>query len=267
MIKAIIIATAVVAVLGLLIGLALVAAGKKFHVDVDPRETEVREALPGNNCGACGYAGCDAVAAAIVEGTAPVNACPICSQANRDKIGEIMGVSAGEAVPMEAYIHCAGSCDHTSAKCNYYGIDDCRAAVLAGISIWECDHGCLGYGSCAKACPFGAIKVDNGVAVVDNRICAGCGKCVAVCPKNLISLTPRKKKVAVRCSNPAKGPEVIKVCTAGCLGCTLCSKKCPEGAITMNGNLPVIDYDKCVGCGTCADVCKRGIINKFNNVL
>jgi len=262
---AIIIATVVITVLGLLIGMALVAAGNKFHVEVDPREEQVRANLPGNNCGACGFAGCDAVAAAIASGSAPANACPICSQDALNKISEVMGVEANEVVPMEAYVHCAGTCGHVSQKINYVGIQDCRAAVLSGISIWECDFGCVGLGTCEKACPYDAIKVKDGVAIVNSARCVGCGKCTTVCPKGLISLERKDKKVAVRCSNPNKGTAVKNVCSVGCLGCTICTKKCPTGAIYMNGNTPMINYMKCTGCGTCADVCPRGIINRFDN--
>ena len=65
---AILSATLVVGVVGLVIGIALVFAGKKFYVEVDERETLVRECLPGNNCGACGYPGCSGLAKAMVDG-------------------------------------------------------------------------------------------------------------------------------------------------------------------------------------------------------
>ena len=262
---AILIATLVVGIVGLVIGVALVFAGKKFYVEVDERETEVRECLPGNNCGACGYPGCDGVAAAIVKGDAPANACPVNTAENNAKIAGIMGVEAGETVKKVAFVKCAGDCDSTSNKCNYVGINDCRAAVLSGISIWECDYGCLGYGSCVAACTYNAIHVHNGVAVVDADSCAGCGACAKVCPKGLIELIPADKKVAVACSNQDKGPEVKKVCTAGCIGCRLCVKQCEAEAITVDGFLAHVDYDKCTGCGKCAEKCPSKIITWLDN--
>lgn len=261
--QGIIIATLVVGAVGLLIGIALVAAGKKFYVEVDEREASVRECLPGNNCGACGQAGCDAAAAAIVKGEAEVNVCPVCSAEAVKKISAVMGVDAVETVKKKAFVRCAGSCEQTREKCNYIGIQDCRAAVLAGISVWECNYGCLGFGSCVEACAFNAIHVENGVAVVDSEKCTGCGRCAAVCPKNLIELIPENKKVAVRCSSHDRGPEVKKHCNAGCIGCTLCTKQCEEGAITVEGNLAHIDYDKCVGCGKCAEKCPAKIIREI----
>lgn len=73
----ILIATGIIGVVGLLIGLFLGIAGIKFKVDVDEREEAVLAALPGNNCGGCGYPGCSGLAAAITKGEAPVNACPV----------------------------------------------------------------------------------------------------------------------------------------------------------------------------------------------
>ncbi|MCF0133993.1 MAG: RnfABCDGE type electron transport complex subunit B [Blautia sp.] len=261
--QGIIIATLVVGVIGLLIGVALVATGKKFYVEVDERVTAVRECLPGNNCGACGFAGCDAVADAIVSKAALPNACPVCSADATAKIGSIMGVSAVKGVRKVAFVQCAGDCNSTSEKCNYVGIDDCRAAVLAGISIWECDYGCLGYGSCVRACAFDAIHVVDGVAIVDTSKCTGCGQCAKACPKDLIELTREDKAVAVRCSSKDKGAQVKNVCSAGCIGCKLCLKQCENDAITVEGNVARIDYDKCIGCGKCADKCPSKIITRF----
>lgn len=261
--QGIVIATLVVGVIGLLIGIALVATGKKFYVEVDERETAVRECLPGNNCGACGYAGCDAVAAAIVKGEAFINACPVGNAEMVEKIGEIMGVKAGQAVKKVAFVRCAGTCDATSEKCNYVGINDCRSAVLSGISVWECDYGCLGFGSCVSACAMDAIHVENGVAVVDRDKCVGCGQCVKACPKGLIEMIREDKKVAVRCSNKDKGAAVKKVCTAGCIGCKLCMKQCENDAVVVQGNVAHIDYDKCIGCEKCAEKCPSKIIARL----
>lgn len=256
----IVIATLVVGIIGLLIGIALVFVGKKFAVEVDEKEVAVRECLPGNNCGACGYAGCDAVAAAIAKGAAPVNACPVGGQAMVDKISDIMGMKSLTAVKKVAFVKCAGDCEHTSQKCNYIGIQDCRAAALSGISVWQCDSGCYGFGSCVSACPQKAIKVENGVAVVERDKCVGCGQCVKACPKGLIELIREDKKIAVRCANTDKGPAVKKVCSAGCIGCKLCTKQCENAAITVDDNIAHIDYDKCTGCGKCAEKCPVKII-------
>ncbi len=259
--QGIMVATLVVGMVGLLIGAALVATGKKFYVEVDEREAAVRAHLPGNNCGGCGYAGCDAVAAAIVRGEAGTNVCPVCSSQAVEEISAIMGVDAGETLRRVALVKCAGTCDKTSPKCNYTGIRDCRAAVLSGLSIWECDYGCLGFGSCVAACAFDAIHVEDGVAVVDPEKCTGCGRCAAVCPKNLIELVRADQKLAVRCSSRDRGPEVKKVCRTGCLGCRLCEKQCEHGAVKVENNLAHIDGEACTGCGKCMEKCPVKVIS------
>ena len=144
----IIITTLVIAAIGLVVGVGLVFTGDKFKVEVDQRESAVRECLPGNNCGACGFAGCDALAAAIAKGEAPVNACPVGGAPVARKVGEIMGQSAEAAERKVAFVRCKGSCDVTHNQGNYVGIRDCRSAVLSGLNVTECGYGCLGFGSC-----------------------------------------------------------------------------------------------------------------------
>lgn len=251
----ILIATLVVGGIGLILGVALVATGRKFRVETDPREAAVRELLPGNNCGACGYAGCDAVAAAIVKGEAPANACPVCSSGAAEKIAGVMGVEAQAAERRVAFVRCGGDCEKTALTSHYIGVADCRAAALAGLNPWACVHGCLGFGSCAAACSYDAIHVVKGAAVVDPSKCAGCGLCAAACPKGLIELIPAGKSAAVRCSSPDKGVEVRKLCAAGCIGCGICVRQCPEEAAALEGTLAKVDYTKCVGCGKCAEKC------------
>lgn len=256
----ILITTIAITIIGIVVGAGLVFVGNKFKVEVDERETAVRECLPGNNCGACGYAGCDAIAAAIVAGEAAVNACPVGGAPVAEKIGEIMGVKADALERNVAFVKCKGDCTVTHNQANYIGIEDCRSAVLSGIAIAECDYGCLGYGSCAAVCPEQAIVVVDGVAVVDRNKCVGCGLCAKACPKNLIELVPESKHVSVRCSNRDRGPQVKKVCSAGCIGCTLCEKQCEFEAIKVEGNLAHVDYEKCTQCGKCAEKCPVKVI-------
>ena len=256
----IIIATLVLAVCGVLVGVGLVFTGKKFYVEVDERETAVRECLPGNNCGASGYAGCDAMAAAIAKGEAPVNGCPVGGAPVAAKIGGIMGSEAEAAERKVAFVRCKGTCDVTKNQGNYIGISDCRSAVNAGLNIPECSYGCLGLGSCTKVCPENAIHVVNGAAVVDRTKCVGCGLCAKACPKGLIELVPESKHVAVQCSNKDKGPSVKKICTAGCIGCTACTRQCEYDAIHMEGNVARVNYENCVQCGKCAEKCPQKVI-------
>ena len=251
----ILISTLVVGLVGLVLGLALVTAGKKFYVEVDERIPQVRDCRRGSNCGACGYAGCDAVAEAIVKGEAHADACPGNSSENIAKIAAIMNIDSVDQDPQVAFVRCAGTCNATKAKANYVGIQDCRAAVLSGLPFMSCEYGCLGLGSCMKICPQQAISIVDGVAVVDKRKCIGCGLCAKTCPKGLIGMQDRTTKVVVRCSNKDKGPAVKKACSAGCIGCGICVKQCEQGAVTLENNVARVDPDKCVGCGKCVEKC------------
>lgn len=261
--SAIIIATAVIAVCGILVGAALVYVGNKFHVDVDERETEVREVLPGNNCGACGYAGCDAMAAAIVKGEAEVNACPVGGAPVAEKIGAIMGKTAEAAARKVAFVRCDGTCGSTGLKNNYVGIRDCRAAAFSGLNPWDCDYGCYGFGSCANVCPENAITMRNGAAVVDRDRCVGCGLCVKECPKSLIELIPYEQMYFVACRNTDKGKNVKLVCEVGCIGCRLCVRQCEHDAIHVENNLAAITYENCVNCGKCYEKCPQKTIMTY----
>ncbi len=254
-------AAGVIGAIGIIIGVLLGIASEKFKVEVDERETLVRAELPGNNCGGCGFPGCDGLANAIAAGTAPVNGCPVGGPDVAAKIAAIMGVESGAMVKKVAFVKCKGTCDKTRVQYNYYGADDCRnVAVVPGGGEKACTYGCMGYGSCVKACEFDAIHVVDGVAVVDKEKCVACGKCAAVCPNHLIELVPYDAKHLVQCSSQDKGKDVKAKCENGCIACTLCTKQCEDDAIHMNGNVAEIDYEKCTSCGKCAAKCPVKVI-------
>lgn len=261
MIKGIIIAALIVGAIGIFIGLFLGVAGLKFKVEVDPKEEAVLGALPGNNCGGCGFAGCSGLAAAIAKGEAPVNACPVGGEAVGNKIAEIMGVAAESTEPMVAYVHCQGTCDKAKSDYTYTGVEDCRmAAFVPNGGPKTCNSGCLGFGNCVKACPFDAIHIVDGVAKVDAETCKACSKCVAACPKQLISLIPKKAKIEVACSSTDKGPIAMKACEVACIGCGICVKNCPNQAIRVENFHAIIDHEKCTGCGICKEKCPKKAI-------
>lgn len=258
---AIIAATLLVAAVGLFIGVFLGVAGKKFEVETDEREVKVREALPGNNCGGCGYPGCDGLAAAIAKGKAPVNGCPVGGDAAAKVIAEIMGQEVVETERQTAFVKCSGTCTKAKENFRYTGVQDCEMmAFVPGGGAKACTYGCLGFGSCVKACPFDAIRIVDGVAVVDREACKACGKCLEKCPRNLIELVPYEQKTRVSCASHAKGKAVTEACETGCIGCKKCEKNCPAGAITVTDFCAHIDYSKCTNCGKCQEICPRGCI-------
>lgn len=260
----IITATVVVGAVGIFVGLFLGIAGIRFKVKVDEKEEAVLAALPGNNCGGCGFAGCSGLASAIAKGEAPVNACPVGGEPVGKKIAEIMGVEAESSVKKVAFVACQGDCDKAKKDYDYYGIEDCRMmSFVPGGGPKSCNSGCLGFGTCTKVCPFDAIHVVNGVAVVDRDACKACGKCIEVCPKKLISLIPYDAKLAVACSSADKGPVTMKACEVGCIGCGICVKNCPAQAVTVADFHASIDREKCTGCGICADKCPKKAIVKL----
>lgn len=242
--------------LGVLAGLGLGYASKKFAVEVDPRVPAIREALPSANCGGCGYAGCDAFAKAVAEGEAPIDGCPVGGSSTTEALANIMGIKAEQKEKQVAFVKCNGTCDKSKEKYEYVGICDClEAAHIPGAGSKGCSYGCLGLGTCERACPFGAIDIIDGVAVVNKEKCTSCGKCIDACPKALINFVPYSKKVHVACNSKDKGKDVKSACEVGCIGCRMCTKVCPNEAINVTDFLAKVDYDKCIECGLCAEKC------------
>lgn len=245
-----------VTAIGLICSAILAVASHFMKVPVNELEVKVRECLPGANCGACGFTGCDGYAKALaeVEGT-KTNLCVPGADAVAQKIADVMGVEFEDVIEQVAFVHCSGDCINRKTIHDYRGIQSCRAAQMLYGGSRACTMGCIGLGDCQKACPQGAICIENGIAHVDPRKCIGCGLCAKTCPNHLIELFPDTRRVVVVCSSHEKGALVRAKCSAGCLGCGLCARTCEHGAISVVNNLAVIDYEKCVSCGKCKDKC------------
>lgn len=256
----VLIPVAIFAGMGVLLGLALAIASRVFAVKVDERIPKVTEALPGANCGGCGYSGCAALAEAIVKGEAKPNACNSCSAEGSRLIGEIMGIEVEESIPLHAHVMCSGNCHTARYKYRYEGAADCIAAEKLGGGDKVCPNGCVGLGTCVAACKYDAIHIVDGLAVVDDAKCIGCGACSALCPKHLISMIPVSSKYCVECRSVDNGAITRKQCDVGCISCRICEKNCPVGAITVTDFVATIDQGKCIGCGKCAEKCPRKII-------
>ena len=243
--------------MALVLGFLLGVFKKLFAVSVDPRESEIRSALPGANCGGCGYPGCDGLASAIACGEAPANACTVGGTATAEAIGKIMGVDA-KAETKVALLLCQGSKDLAPAKAEYVGVKTCLAAKVSINGLKRCDFGCIGFGDCVPSCPFGALGMGkDGLPSVDYGKCTGCGRCVASCPQRIFLTVPVGRRGAVAlCSNRnPKKAQVIKDCKTGCIKCGKCESVCPKSCIKLTSGIPLVDYAVCDSCLECVKSC------------
>jgi electron transport complex protein RnfB len=251
-----VLACLILGLLGFILALGLGVAFQKLKVEVDPRQEELLNALPGANCGGCGFPGCSGFAEALVQQKAEPTGCPAGGQEVREKIAHILGIEVEAGEEKKAVVKCRGGFPEAKEKFIYDGIDDCQAASLAAGGRKACLYGCLGFGTCLRACPFNAIsRGQNHLPIIDRNKCTGCGKCVQECPKKLISLEPISRQLFLFCSSLDKGAVARKLCKFACLGCGLCLKQCEQKAIRLEKNLAIIDFEKCTLCGKCAQKC------------
>ncbi len=253
--------------LGLLFGVGLAIASKKLAVQTDPRLERIHGLLPGSNCGVCGGAGCFGFAESILSGKLSIDACRVSDDKVKEEIAKLLGKNLEKKVKKVAVLHCWGG-RKVKDRFIYQGIEDCVAANLVLGGQKECVFGCLGFATCVRACPFGAITMnEEELPVVDENKCTACSKCVAVCPKKLFSLVPASKIYAVRCKSQDLGKHVMEACSVGCIACRKCEKACPTGAIKVIDNLAVIDYNICDNRDECFKVCPTNCIAKKENKL
>jgi electron transport complex protein RnfB len=249
--------------IGLLAAVALGFAAKKFAVEEDPRELALLEVLSGANCGACGYPGCAAYAKAVASGEAAPSLCTPGGQATIEQIAHIMGVAAVKAEPQVALVLCQGDNDKARAKYRYLGINDCNAAQKIADGPKECPGGCLGLGTCARVCPFGAIEITpQGLAVISREKCTGCRKCVPSCPRSVIRMTPLEASVHVLCNSRDKGAQVRKYCQVGCIACQICVKTVPD-AYKVEENLATVIYAHAAEAAPAVAKCPTKCIRDF----
>jgi Na+-translocating ferredoxin:NAD+ oxidoreductase RNF subunit RnfB len=255
----------VLAALGVVFGIALAIVASKFVVKVDPKVEQVRETLPGANCGACGFAGCMGYAESVVGN--PDVAPHLCAPGKSTvaaKIATITGKAAGAVEPKIARVFCQGGRSKSNRKFIYTGVMDCTAAVLAAGGDKSCDFGCLGYATCMRACPFDAITMsEDNLPIISKEKCTACGKCVAACPKQVIELGLMSKAVVISCHSRDKGLDVKKKCQVGCIACGICVRTCPVDAIKIDNNLARIDHNKCITCGLCVKKCPTNAIHDY----
>lgn len=251
-----------VLVVGLLAGIILAIAAKYMAVEVNETAQNIREMLPGANCGACGCAGCDEYAEKLANGTAATNLCIPGGKNVVNQISSYLGLSGGDIEEQVAVVRCSGIRDKTPYVMDYKGLGTCEANNTFYQGRGSCSYACLGFGDCVSVCKYGAMNVIDGVAVVDRDACVGCTLCAAACPNDLITMVPKSSEIFVGCSSHDKGAYTRKICLAGCIGCKKCERECEFGAITIEDSLAVIDPNKCTNCGACMAVCPSQVIKK-----
>ncbi len=245
MLTAVLTAVIALSALALFSSFLLAMVARAFAVPSNPKVEEIEGALPGANCGGCGFPGCSDLARKIAEGKADIDACPVGGEIVASKIASIMGRSfAGGGFRSAALVLCAGDDQVARKRFHYNGIKDCASAAILFGGDKACSYGCLGLGTCAGVCPFDALHMlPNGLPEVDPVKCTACGKCVTACPKKIIKLVPVNRRVHILCSSHDKGAKVRKMCAVGCIACTKCVKEAPDGAIAMQDSLAVVNYD------------------------
>lgn len=230
-------------VFGICCGVALAYAAKRFAVKIDPKIEAVRACLPGANCGACGFAGCESYAEAVVtEPDCPPSKCAPGKGDVASKVAEITGKAPGETSEVISVLRCSRNEGGVKKKYAYVGFDTCAAANIAFGGPYECEFACVGYGDCEVACPFHAIHMVDGMPVIDPEECTGCGVCVSGCPKGVLQLVPKDAPVYVPCSTKDKAKRVTSVCKAGCIHCLACTRKAKD-VVNMVDDRIEVDYE------------------------
>ena len=251
----------IISIISIISGLCLSIASVVMKVPQNKKIDEILKVLPGANCGACGFSGCEGYAKALAEGKSTPGLCSPGGDVVSKKLSNILGCDEKKVDKKIAYIACNGTCNNTKPTTIYNGMSSCSAATLINNNNGTCPYGCLGFGDCVNTCKYNAITVENNIAKIDANKCIGCGMCVKTCPKNIIKLIKIKNQSIVNCSNNDKGPSTKKACKVGCLGCKLCEKTCKYNAIKVENNLANIDINKCTGCGECREICPNSCIS------
>jgi len=270
----ILIAVAVLGLIGLILAVSIKMVANKFAVKEDPRIGQVAEVLPGANCGGCGFPGCGGMAAACVKaadaGSLEGLNCPVGGADCMKQIAGILGMEVSAQAKQIAVVRCNGTCEKRRPKLvSYDGVKSCRVANTTSRGETACAYGCLGCGDCVGACQFDAIKMDPDKGlVVDPAKCTACGACAKACPRGIIEIRAVSgdncDAYYVQCVNKEKGAKAMKACDDSCIACKKCENVCGSDAIHVVNDVAYINPEACTLCGQCFDACPRGSIVSYS---
>ena len=246
--------------IGVICAIVLALCYRFLCTESDGIAARLRAVLPGINCGACTYAGCDGYAEALAKGEAAPNLCTPGAMAVSERIVDILGIDAVSALELVPVVHCNGTHGALLRPALYDGFTSCGIMALSSGGYTACVYSCLGGGDCANVCPADAIRIEEGIARINYTLCISCGACVGACPKRIIEMIPKNARVALSCSSLDIGAEARGKCKNACIGCRKCERACPDGAIAVEENLARINYELCTRCGICSEVCPTGCI-------
>lgn len=254
---------------GAIAAIILAIASQLLKVEENPLVELAAECLPGANCGGCGFAGCDAYAAAVVlNPDVPAGLCVVAGAETAAKLGEISGKTAEAGEPVVSFRRCSRPEGNVQKRYDYVGMGTCESAAMLEGGPLMCAWACIGLGDCVRACPFDAMYLENGVVEVIASKCVSCGHCITACPRDILQLIPRRARVASFCATHDKLKAVSDVCEVGCINCSKCVKACPAKAVSVTDNRIEIDHQACLEYGTacgeaCVNACPRFILRRM----
>ncbi|HZK19418.1 MAG TPA: RnfABCDGE type electron transport complex subunit B [Treponemataceae bacterium] len=257
-------------VIAFVLGILLGVFKKIFYVPVNKKIAKIVGVLPGANCGACGYPGCDAFAAAVAAGEAPVSGCSAGGPDVTTQIATVLGINA-ESQKMVALRTCQGSKTKAQDKGMYLGVQTCSAAKTIGIYGTKlCSYGCMGFGDCVDVCSFDSLHIgEDGLPIVNYNTCTGCGMCVTACPQDIMILVPQERKGAITLCvnrNPVKRV-LLKQCKTACIKCGKCERVCEYDAIHLINGIPIVNYEKCTSCDDCIKACPTKALSLVEQIV
>lgn len=191
--------------------------------------------LPGFNCGLCGQDDCRGFARWLIEKSGDPGLCAPGGATTEFALRALLGGDRAQA--QVAFVRCGAGAGKATEIFSYDGRRDCAAAAACFQGQKACTASCLGFGTCVRACPIGAIRIVDGLARVDSGLCTGCGACVVACPTKVVALVPSTAHWQVACNSHKGAEEKKRDCSVPCTACGECERLSSSWEFRITGNL------------------------------